>query len=215
MSIISNRHSVVPFVAGTSKPFPEQRLAKVGYKSSKANPAKFPSVCASVPTIAGWSENQSARLKTHFVQLLADTQDKIFRSLYESSDGSILSIGDDEISVDQCIAYLEAESTGDRLTKERIVEWFNDNVSDNLSVVICEKLSVDNPDDLRVQQTLNAYRGLFGSLSKDSGALQEKQVTGLRKAIEVSAVDDEIAKRLDGKLAAMLNRPKLEELLEL
>lgn len=221
MSIISNRHNVVAFESGKSKPFQDQRLAKVGYKTStdkvtkKEIPAKFPSVCASIPEISGWTEQQNQRLRPYFVTLLEDTQDKIFRSLYESSDGSLSNIGDDDLSIDQCISYLESEATGDRLTKEKIGEWFDSSLRDNLTVVICEKLQTEDLEDSRVGQHLTGYRQLFCSLSKDSGSLQEAQVKGLRNAITVCAVDDEIGKKLASKLDGMMNRPKLADLLEL
>ena len=50
MSVISNRHSVVPFVSGSSVPMSEQRLARVLYKTSKKDAGKniLPSVCTSV-----------------------------------------------------------------------------------------------------------------------------------------------------------------------
>lgn len=215
MSNVDTRHNVFPFVSGESKPFSGQRLAKVGYKSSKTNPAKFPSVYASIPVLDSWTENQNVRLRPFLVQMVQDTQDKVFRSLYESSDGTLTSISDADISVDQVIAYLESESTGDRLTKEKIGEWFEASMKDNLTVVIADKLGTENVEDVRIGQHLKGYKELFMSLSKDSGALQDTQIRGLRKAIEVSSVDDEVSKRLDAKLEAMQNRPPMLELLGL
>lgn len=221
MSQIATRHNVVPFVSGTSKAFGDQRLAKIGYKSSTDKktkteiPPKFPSVCVSVPHVSRWTENQNQRLLPYFREMLQNTQDNVIRSLYETTDGNLSSVSDEDISVEQCIAYMEADATGDRLTKDKIVAWFDVNLRDNLTVVIVEKLGADNVEDVRVIQHLNGYRGLFGKLSKDSGELQETQIRGLRNAIDVCSVDDEIAVRLTSKLDAMLNRPKLAELLEL
>lgn len=215
MSMIANRHNVLAFDAKTSKPFPTQRLAKVGYKSTVKTPAKFPSVCASIPVLENWEENQNQRLRPYFVALVQDTQDKILRSLYESADGKLTSVSDDDLSVDQVIAYLESESSGDRLTKERIGDWFDSNVRDNLTVVICTKLGTENLDDPRIAQHLAGYRQLFTSMSKDSGALQPVQIRGLRTAIAVCEVDDDIAKKLDAKLEAAQNRPALADLLML
>lgn len=215
MSNIDNRHNVVPFDSKTSKPFSGQRLAKVGYKSSKLKPAQFPSVCASIPPIQDWTENQNLRLRPYFVQMIEDTQDKILRSLYESSDGSLSSVSDEDLSVDQVIAYLQSESSGDRLTKEKIAAWFEDSVRDNLTVVIMEKLQTENLEDVRIAQHLAGYKGLFANLSKDSGNVNPTQIRALRKALEVAAVDDEIGKRLDSKLEGMQNRPAMEELLDL
>lgn len=215
MSMIDTRHNVVPFDAKTSKAFGDNRLAKVGYKSSKTNPAKFPSVCASIPVLSNWTEQESNSLRPYIVQMVQDTQDKIIRSLYESSDGTLTSVSDADICMAQVIGYLQSESAGDRLTKDRIVAWFDESLRDNLTVVICEKLGTDNLDDVRVIQHLAGYRGLFGSLSKDSGAMNDTQIRALRKALEITAADDDTSKRLDSKLESMMNRPKMEELLEL
>ena len=215
MSIISDRHSVVPFIAGKSVAFETQRLAKIGYKSSKNKPAEFPSVCVSIPVLADWTENQNLRLRPYIVQFVQDTQDKVIRSLYESSAGSLQSIGNDEINMEQILSFLAAESTGDRLTKEKIHAWFDSEVCENLTVVICEKLKTENPEELRVTQLLKGYRDLFSSLSKDTGALQDAQIKGLRRAIEVSASDSDVSVRLDAKLEKMENRPAMVDLLEL
>lgn len=214
MSNISNRHNVVPFTSGESKPFSGQRLAKVGYKSSKTNPAKFPSVCASIPVLSNWTENQNQRLLPTFRSMIQDVQDKIIRSLYESSDGKLTSVSDEEISVDQVISYLEAESTGDRLTREIIGDWFDANLSDALTIIFCEKLGTQDTDDLRVKQQLAAYRGLYQAMSKDSGAVQDTQLRGLLKALEFST-DSETTTRMSAKITASLDRPKLADLLEL
>jgi len=57
---ISNRHPLNPFTSGASQALAGQRLAKIGYKSSKTAPARYPSVCASIPPID--SAEVSARI---------------------------------------------------------------------------------------------------------------------------------------------------------
>lgn len=85
---ITNRHSVVPFTAGESKPMTGQRLAKVGYKSTKKNPARFKSVCVSVPEIPENNiRSELDRLIPHVRTMLENAQDGIIRSLYESREG--------------------------------------------------------------------------------------------------------------------------------
>src|SRR5438874_354432 len=79
---ISNRHPVNPFIAGKSAPMSDQRLAKVGYKNSKNSPARFPSICASVPYITEFTEDQFERLQPYIVNLLENAQDGILKSLY-------------------------------------------------------------------------------------------------------------------------------------
>lgn len=226
MSNFSTAHNVVPFVAGKSEALTGQRLAKVGYKSTTKNPAKFPSVCASVPMIpAELIQENMARLIPAVRTMLENAQDGILRSLYESSDGTLSQVTDGDLSVEACINFLEAESQGSRLTKEYLAAWFDSQVKENLYVVFAEKLGFIDPTDEAPEVTedqdavilrhLNGYRDLFGSLAGGKTVLQEKQIEGLNKALDLAAVEDETAGKLRARLAAMKQKPKLEELLEL
>ncbi len=100
MSNVSNVHDVIPFVAGKSAALSDQRLAKVGYKSSAKNPAKFPSVAVSVPFLSDDSlrENMDSLLP-YIKGMMEKTQDDVIRSLYESKDGTLKIVQDHEISV--------------------------------------------------------------------------------------------------------------------
>lgn len=215
---ISNRHPVNLFVAGKSQAMSEQRLARVGYKSSAKNPAKYPNVCASVPRIIELTESQIEALSEHIVTMLENAQDGIFRSLYESSDGKLEALSDDDISVESCIAFLNAEAEGSRITKEMVEKWFVENVQDNLTVVIAEKLGFDlsTPEqENTVQKHINGYKALMAALSGGKTILTDVQIKGLQRALEVSSVDDEIAGKLSKRLVTMQNKPKIEDLLDL
>lgn len=215
---ITNRHTVNPFIAGKSAPMNEQRLAKVGYKSTVKTPARFPSICVSVPIITEFDEDQLNRLSPYIVQMLENAQDGIIRSLYESRDGSLSEVSDADISIDSCISFLEAESTGGRLTKEFLEQWFDAQMRDNLTVVVADKLGFSELNDdvlITVGKHVAGYRGLIASLSGGKTLLQEPQIKGLLRALEVSSVDDETSVKLNARLNAMLNRPKIEELLGL
>lgn len=215
---ISNRHPINGFVSGKSQAMSEQRLAKVGYKSTVKNAAKYPSVCASVPLITELFEDQLTRLQPYIVTMLENAQDGIFRSLYESSGGSLDAISDDDISIDSCIAFLEAESTGGRLNKEYLESWFDASVRDNLFVVIADKLKFTEitPEvEVVVGKHINGYRGLIASLAGGKTFLQDNQIHSLLRALEVSSVDDDTSSKLNMRLKGMLNKPKIEELLGL
>lgn len=215
---ISNRHPVNLFVAGKSAAMSEQRLARVGYKSSAKNPAKYPNVCASVPRLSELTNEQIEALQDHIFTMLETAQDGIFRSLYESSDGKLECITDDDISVESCIAFLNAEAEGSRITKEMVEKWFVENVQDNLTVVIAEKLGFDlsTPEqESTVQKHINGYKALMSALSGGKTILTDMQIKGLQRALEVSSVDDEIASKLSKRLVAMQNKPKIEDLLDL
>lgn len=213
---ITNRHAVVPFVAGKSQALTDQRLSKVGYKSSKGKPAKFASVCASVPVIpADEIVGNINRLIPYVRTFLESAQDGIFRSLYESSGGLRTEIGDSEIGIDQIIGYLESESTGGRLSIEYLNDWFDNNLKDNLTVVIADKIGAQDVDDPRISAHIASYRGLIASLSGGKTLLNSVQISGIRRALEVCSMDDDTSVKLLSRLDVMEKKPKIEELLEL
>lgn len=219
MSTVSNRHSVVPFVAGESKPFTGQRLAKVGYKDRGGKKAKFSSVCVSVPQIDPAAvQSNIQRLLPHIGTMLENAQDAVIRSLYESADGSLQSVSDSEISIDACIAFMEAEKNGSRLTKELIESWFDSDVRENLSVVIAEKLGFEELNETQMQvieKHVAVYRQILAMLAGGRTILEPKQIAACEKAITLAGSESDVAKKLQARIDAMKNPKPLEELLEL
>lgn len=220
MSTIGTRHTLVPFIAGTSKPNADQRLAKIGYKKTKEQPTPPASVCASVPFISSESiATNVERLIPHIRTMLESAQDGIVRSLYESSGHELISVDDADISVSACISYLQAEAAGDRLKKDQILAWFDAEIAENLTVFVAELLKFDDltPDALRtVQKHVGIYRDLIGMLAGGKTILEQKQINGCKKAIGLcGSADDRIASRLIGRLEQM-EAPKVRiELLDL
>lgn len=210
MSAISNRHTLNRFVAGKSEAYTGQRLVKVGYKSSKKAPAKYPSVCVSVPRIEQpIPAEHMERLNPYIVALVEDTQDKIVKSLYESADGALDTVSDDDISISAVCAYLESEASGGRLPIEIINSWFDDNVRDNLYVVIADRLKFDmsTPEqELTVLKHLAGYKEMFSALSGGKTFYSPAQIAGLKRAIEVSSVADELSEKLVKRLDAMTEK---------
>jgi hypothetical protein len=220
MSNVSNRHSILPFNAGKSAALSGQRLIRVLYKPSKHKKPEYKSVCVSVPKLSQpFSPEVLQKLNPYIVELVENTQQNIVKSLYESSQGALTSVSDDDISIDAVIGYLEAESNGGRLTKEILSKWFVENMADNLYVVLCEKLEFQDPNKEQeelVQQQLNGYKEMISALSGGATVYQEKQVKALKRAIEVSSVDDDISKKLNARLDGMLKPNKvLDNLMEL
>ena len=221
MSHFPTAHLLTKFVAGQSQALTGQRLAKIGYKSSPKSPAKFPSVCVSVPVIDRDDIlGNIEALIPHVRNMLCAAQDGIVRSLYESSQGALSQVNDSEIGVQECISFLNAEASGGRLTKELIEAWFSASVFDYLFVIIGEKLRYDMEEELTLEQEatikkhVNGYKGLFESLAGGKTILQPNQITSLGKVLEL--IDDsEIGEKLKGRLAQMSKKEKIEELLEL
>lgn len=216
MSVISTRHSVVPFVSGESKAFENQRLAKITYKPRGKNAAKFPSVCVSVPAVPELDDVQVSRMMPHIQAICANAQDGIIRSMYESSDGTLKEVSDSDISIDSVIAYLEAEATGSRLTAEKIKEWFKADVAENLTVMLAEKLGFSEMNDAQMEtigKHLNAYADVFASLAGKMVSLDQNKITKLRAALALGKDDEsDISMKITAKLDAMEAKP-MEELL--
>lgn len=219
MSQISNRHSILPFTAGESKPMKDQRLAKVGYKSTKKTPARFKSVCVSVPQMNVDSiRAELDRLLPHIGTMLENAQDGIIRSLYESAEGNLQSVSDDEISVLSCIAFLDAEAAGDRLKKEHIENWFDAELSDNLFVLISEKLGFNEPTEnqtAEVQKHVRVYRQVLSMLAGGKTLLQPKQIQGCKTALALTDTDSGIGSKLLKRLEQMEKPVQIAELLDL
>lgn len=220
MSNVSTAHDVVPFVAGKTNPFTGQRLAKVGYKSTKKNPAKYPSIAASVPMISDAAITESMdSLLPYIRNMLEATQDSVIRSLYESKDGVMSLVTDSDISVNACIAFLESEAAGDRLKKEHIESWFDRVCADNTFTLIAEKLGF-TADELTDAQTavvdkhVKTYRDILSMLAGGRTVLTPVQIKSCKTVIEVSEDDSGIGQKLMAKLKEM-ESPKTVEFLEL
>ena len=223
MSNVSNRHAMVPFTAGESKPFTGQRLAKVGYKQTAAMtkdgitaPA---SVCVSVPQIDPADiESNWERLLPYVADMLESAQDGVIRSLYESGQYAMRDISDDDISIAACISFLSAEKHGSRLTKEAVQSWFDSEIAENLTVTIAEKLGFDDitPDNLpTINKHVSVYRQVIGMLAGGKTTLEAKQIKGCRNAIALCSADDGMAAKLIARLDAMEKKPVIDAFLDI
>jgi hypothetical protein len=209
MSTISNRHSIEAFTS-TSKALTGQRLIKVGYKGAD----KFSdSICMSVPKL---SEEVKAALKSSPEQFfsvvqsaLEQAQHGILKALWESSGATLQSVGDDEISIQSCLAFLSCsgESVG-RLTKEVVKNWFETDMKANLMVILSEKLQKDQEDE-KVLQVTRGYAGLFESCAAPVISLTVPQLENLQFALEY-ADNSPVTEKLKARIADKL-KEKAEE----
>lgn len=221
MSNVSNVHDIVPFVAGKTNPLTGQRLAKVGYKSTAKNPAKYKSVAVSVPHVAVQDirDNLDALLP-YIGTMLEATQDSVIRSLYENAKGELKQVTDSDISVQACIAFLESEAAGERLKKEHIEAWFDRVCVDNCFTLIAEKLGYSG-DDLTPEQGatvdkhVKVYKDILSMLAGGKTILTPVQIRSCKTVIEVSEDDSGIGEKLMMRLKNM-ESPKVQpEFLEL
>jgi hypothetical protein len=229
MSVVSNVHSVVPFVSGESKPLGGQRLSKVGFKLTekmkKEGQTALPSVCASVPMLEREEVMGNIEaLLPHVGTMLEGVQDAIFRSLYEASKGQRKELRQEEISVQACIAYLEAEAAGSRMSAESIRAWFKQALNGNLLILVAEKLGYGEQEELTEEQVktcqkhVDNYCGLLEQLAGKQlrkSTWTVKQWNGMQTALKLADDGDMMAARLEKKMQEISEVPDLEELLEL
>lgn len=219
MSVVSDRHSIVTFKAGKTVPFEGQRLAKIGWKTTKKTKAPFANIAVSVPQVSELTitENQNQRLRPFLMGLLESAQDSIIRSLYESSQGVLSTVSDADISIDSCIAFLEAEATGERLKKEHIESWFDAELSDNLFVVVAEKLGFNEPSEaqeVQIRKHVQVYRDVLSMLAGGKTHLAPPQIKGCKSALSLVDCEDGIPAKLMKRLESM-ERVNMVEVLEL
>lgn len=207
MSNISTNHSVIPFIAGETKPLSGQRLAKIGYKKTKDQPNPPKSIAVSLPVL----RDDDIVANIHKILPLVreaceNVQDKIIRSLYESREYVLERVADSEIGFDQIAAFVTAEQSGGRLTKEYLESWFESNLRDNLTVVIADKLGFEELNETQLEvvgKHLAGYKGLIAAIGGNKTMLSIAQINGLRRAFEVTAVDDDVTAKLLAKLQVM------------
>lgn len=206
---IGNRHSVRAFIAGESKAMEGQRLAKVGFKKSKDNPNPLKSVCVSLPMIEQpFTAEQLEALNPHIVAMLEKAQDGIIRGMYESNP-EILSVGDEELSIEKCIEFLEMEETGGRLTIEKLAQWFDLALSAKLAEFLRvqggKKLSGEALDKA-VAQSLNAYKGMITAISGGKTHYDAKQRDKLMTILAMTEDGDEMAEKIVGRIETMAKK---------
>jgi hypothetical protein len=220
MSNVSNRHNVIPFVAGKTAALTGQRLAKVGYKKTALIPNPLPSVAISVPYIQPSAVQENyLRLLPYIGTMLETAQDGIVRSLYESSDGVLTSVSDDDISLNACIAFMEAEANGNRLKKETIVAWFVSEMAAICEVIIAEKLKFTVPDgeELNADQRktiapyLAAVKEIFSTLAGGKTMLFQGKIDECRFYLSFAPDGSETAQRLVSRLNSMEKKLKEEQ----
>jgi hypothetical protein len=133
-------------------------------------------------------------------------QDKIIRSLYESREYALERVADSEIGFAAIAGYVSSEQSGGRLTKEYLEQWFDANLRDNLTVVIADKLGFEDLNESQletVNQHLAGYRGLIAAIGGRKTMLSVAQITGIRRAFQVTAVDDVTVSQLEARLTEM------------
>lgn len=185
-----------------------ERLAKIGYKTPKKGVKKFSSVCVSLPRIVSISDDQLKLLIPHIQNLLESAQDSIIRNRFEEGAQFIT---DSDVSIQNCIDYLDADARGDRLTAELVKEWFDSAIADNLIVALGDKFGIsDEPTEAetkRLNQAITVYRDKFASMAGGRTVFSPDVAVKLGKVLELDDTDTAITVRFANRLKKMAETP--------
>lgn len=210
MSLLQQTHTFVAFDSKTSAAASGQRLAKVLYKTQRGgkiveNARK--SICVSVPILDAISDSQLQALVPHITAMLENAQDGIVKDRYEAG---AISVSDAELSVDSCIAFLDSDARGDRLTKEMIVSWFDGSIAEILTVALGEKMQLtDTASEIqlkRLEQSVNVYRDKFCSLAGGRTSFSVEIASKLHKVLELGDTADAMLVRFKNRLEKMMKQ---------
>lgn len=210
----STVHAITAFDSRKSEPLSDQRLAKVIYKTPRKGSAdaKKQSVCASIPILTSHdlTPKQLEKFYPHITQLIHSAQDSILKMRVEelaSSGSQATEISDHHLSIDACIAFLDDDAKGNRLTKEIIAEWFAANLEEMLTVALADRLcfpsELSEVQSRKLDAMVAVYSESFQSLAGGKTAYVKEKAEKLLKALELASADP-ITEKMNVRLQKML-----------
>jgi hypothetical protein len=170
MSIGSN-HIVSKLEKNSKALAADQRLARViakknkegEYESENLNESK----CVSIPRIIAVSESELKALSPHITAMLNDAQDQLIREYIINGASSI---NDEQISVSECIKYLDDSAKGGRITSEYMQKWFMETYAEPAAEFVVELAKFDGNSltDAQlevVEKKVNVIRDMFAGFA--------------------------------------------------
>jgi len=206
-------HDLVAYTSGVTKPLTGQRLAVVNYRTDKVTGIKKDSVCVSLPTIS--AEEITANLNSLLPAItvyLNKVQDDMVRAIAESGSKFVKT---NEVDITAIIASLaDSDSSGNRLTKESIGNWFDANISETLMVTLADKLGLSDDasdEDLaKVSAITNEYKEKISALAGGKTSYTPKIAESLKKCVALAGSDDLLASKFMVKLDKMISVGSVE-----
>lgn len=151
----------------------DQRLARVIAKKNKEGSYESEflteSKCVSVPLINELTQSQLNALMPHICGMVQNAQDEIIRELIITQGAT--SVNDAQISVDECIKYLDDAAKGNRVTSEYMQKWFMDAYQEPalefIAVHVC-KFNIEEMNEAQldvVSKRCNVLRDMFAGFA--------------------------------------------------
>lgn len=213
MSNVSSFHSINSY-SGKESALSGQRLVTVTFKTDKETGIKPESKCVSVPLVADSFGQEILDnwnlVEKHIHGFFADVQDKIIR---EAVTEGKTQVHENEIGLFSCLDFLSSVSSGGRLSKEILSNWFSEEVEPVLATVLCEKLGVQNsaPDSRQekiITQTLKRFEQWIISLSGTKTLFGNDTILQLEKCFSLVS-SSPLLDKLTGKLEEMKKQNSL------
>jgi hypothetical protein len=200
MSNISNRHNVQK-LDKASKALSGQRMARVIAKKNKDGQYEsvnlVESKFVSIPAIGPISDEQFKALEVHVQSMLMDAQDQLIRD--EIVTNGATSIGDEQISIDACIAYLDDAAKGNRVTGEYLAKWFTETYLDAAMQFVCAAMKFDAENLTQDQaeaiaKKCNVLNSMFAGFASGKYSPDIPKCKGMIKFGEFVGVDNQDAR---------------------
>lgn len=166
----------------------DMRLARIIRKASAKDANGLESQGVHIPASVDLTYClQDSTLNAYLVQCVQDVQDKMIRRVTDSGRNIIT---DNDIAMDVIAAYLEEtdENIG-RISKDKIEQWFKDEMADTLLVAFANKLGVGDvptPDEeKKLAQACKGYQDVFATLAAKNPVVDPKIGDRLIKALDM------------------------------
>lgn len=202
MSLVSNVHDFIKLDKDAAA-LTGQRLVRLIAKGANKHPNLAESLAVSVPRVA--QDDVVAvidRLIPHVVGLVQDAQDKIIREWR-------IEHGRDEIpqevfSVDECVAWLDSNAAGDRVSAEYLGEWFAEEYGAVARSYIADAMGIDVVNGEVPEVVEQKYNVLVSMFTGWASPKYSPNIPKLRAMIRFADAVSE----LDGRMSALVTKCK-------
>lgn len=212
---ITNAHQFVPLEKNT-KALNGQRLVRLIAKSSRKEGEKNPnlqeSLAVSIPPVTMEQVAEVIdQLIPHVIGMVQDAQDKIIREWRLESGRD--EISDEQISIAACIAWMNDNATGERVTKEYLADWFSAEYS-NVCRDWINAIAGGNISDVVVEQKTNLMRDMISGWASGKYSPNIPSLRAQLRFIDHCIAEDVADARMNSihTRAADMLRKKEEEL---
>lgn len=221
MSIVSNRHTIVPLKG--AKPMMGQELLRIVAKKDKDgnyNVNLTESMAVSVPKI---TQEEIAScipaLMPHILSILKDAREEIVRE--QIIMHGIREISSEAINVTACIEQLESGPV--RMTSELMKEWFTESYGEIAMEWIAVKGFKFDPNALtteqatRIEQSFNVLRDMFAGYAGAKYAPKMEILRSMNRFVQYlgDAIDvrmQVIAKKITARIQQLENETSMNAL---